>query len=241
MEVHAHTHTARKKWTHYFWEFLMLFLAVFCGFMAENIREHGIERKRTIRYARQFITEIEMDTSLFNEGISFVNGKTNAVDSLIQGLNEENWKEIYFWGLHIDQYYVAKFHSASFEQIKYAGYLRNFENEELVNAIQDYINFRDNVEIVQNELATFYNQQVTPFINRNLDKQYLWKGNVRKRSFFDSLWTRKPMLIHTVNQIEFRNILITIRDSYYLGFLYKTLHEKSIALISLIKKEFDLK
>ena len=30
MEVHAHTHTARKKWTHYFWEFLMLFPAVFC-------------------------------------------------------------------------------------------------------------------------------------------------------------------------------------------------------------------
>jgi hypothetical protein len=29
MEVHAHTHTARKKWAHYFWEFLMLFLAVF--------------------------------------------------------------------------------------------------------------------------------------------------------------------------------------------------------------------
>ena len=42
MEVHHHTHlasgkthTARKKWTHYFWEFLMLFLAVFCGFLAE--------------------------------------------------------------------------------------------------------------------------------------------------------------------------------------------------------------
>ena len=30
MEVHAHTHTARKKWTHYFWKFLMLFLAVLC-------------------------------------------------------------------------------------------------------------------------------------------------------------------------------------------------------------------
>jgi len=26
MEVHAHAHTARKRWTHYFWEFLMLFL-----------------------------------------------------------------------------------------------------------------------------------------------------------------------------------------------------------------------
>jgi hypothetical protein len=25
MEVHAHSHTPEKKWTHYFWEFLMLF------------------------------------------------------------------------------------------------------------------------------------------------------------------------------------------------------------------------
>ena len=39
MEVHAHTHTARKKWTHYFWEFLMLFLAVFSGFLAEKKRK----------------------------------------------------------------------------------------------------------------------------------------------------------------------------------------------------------
>ena len=40
MEVHHHTHTPRKKWTHYFWEFLMLFLAVFCGFLAEYQLEH---------------------------------------------------------------------------------------------------------------------------------------------------------------------------------------------------------
>jgi hypothetical protein len=46
MEVHAHTHTARKKWTHYLWEFLMLFLAVFCGFLAENQREHFVEHQR---------------------------------------------------------------------------------------------------------------------------------------------------------------------------------------------------
>ena len=39
MEVHHHAHTPdshrdKKKWTHYFWEFLMLFLAVFCGFFS---------------------------------------------------------------------------------------------------------------------------------------------------------------------------------------------------------------
>jgi hypothetical protein len=45
MEVHTHTHTARKKWTHYLWEFLMLFLAVFAGFLAENQREHIVEHQ----------------------------------------------------------------------------------------------------------------------------------------------------------------------------------------------------
>ena len=50
MEVHHHSHPghsgSRKKWTHYFWEFLMLFLAVFCGFLAEYQLEHKIEKNR---------------------------------------------------------------------------------------------------------------------------------------------------------------------------------------------------
>lgn len=42
MEVHKHPHhvTHKKKWGEYFLEFLMLFLAVFLGFLAENFREH---------------------------------------------------------------------------------------------------------------------------------------------------------------------------------------------------------
>ena len=36
MEVHSHTHTPRKKWTHYFFEFLMLFLAVTLGFLVKT-------------------------------------------------------------------------------------------------------------------------------------------------------------------------------------------------------------
>ncbi|TAL42914.1 MAG: hypothetical protein EPN92_10980, partial [Chitinophagaceae bacterium] len=63
MEVHAHTHTERKKWTHYLWEFLMLFLAVFCGFLAENWREHIVEHKREKQYIFSMIKELEADTA----------------------------------------------------------------------------------------------------------------------------------------------------------------------------------
>ena len=48
MEVHHHTHAThgKKNWKSYFWEFLMLFLAVFCGFLAEYQLEHVIEHQR---------------------------------------------------------------------------------------------------------------------------------------------------------------------------------------------------
>ena len=52
MEVHAHDlHKAHGHgWKHYLFEFLMLFLAVFCGFLAENFREHKVEEERGIQY-----------------------------------------------------------------------------------------------------------------------------------------------------------------------------------------------
>ena len=63
MEVHAHTHTARKKWTHYFWEFLMLFLAVFCGFLAEYQLEHKIERDRELQFMQTMAEDLKSDTA----------------------------------------------------------------------------------------------------------------------------------------------------------------------------------
>lgn len=66
MEVHQHTHTERKKWFHYFWEFLMLFFAVTLGFFVENQREHYIEHKRGLQYIRSFVEDLKTDTGNFS-------------------------------------------------------------------------------------------------------------------------------------------------------------------------------
>src|SRR5688500_745589 len=66
MEVHHHSHSSRKKWTHYFWEFIMLFLAVFCGFLAENQREHYIEQKREKKYIQNLLHDLARDTVNYN-------------------------------------------------------------------------------------------------------------------------------------------------------------------------------
>ena len=81
MEVHAHTHTARKKWTHYFWEFLMLFLAVFCGFLAEYQLEHKIEKEKGMQYIRSFYKDLKTDTAEFAGLIDIYENKMNALST----------------------------------------------------------------------------------------------------------------------------------------------------------------
>jgi len=64
MEVHHHAHhEGKKNWKSYFWEFLMLFLAVFCGFLAEYKLEHVIEDQREVKNIRSLIQDLESDTS----------------------------------------------------------------------------------------------------------------------------------------------------------------------------------
>ena len=87
MEVHAHTHTARKKWTHYLWEFLMLFLAVFCGFLAENQREHMVEHQRAKQYAILLYEDIKADTGTVKyqlDVLNFVNPRIDTFINLVQ-------------------------------------------------------------------------------------------------------------------------------------------------------------
>jgi hypothetical protein len=82
MEVHAHTHTPRKKWTHYFWEFFMLFLAVTAGFFVENQREHYVELKREKQYIKSFYEDLTADERDFQSNINFLRAQMQEADSL---------------------------------------------------------------------------------------------------------------------------------------------------------------
>jgi hypothetical protein len=79
MEVHAHSHTARKKWTHYFWEFLMLLLAVFCGFLAEYQLEHKIEMDRELQIINSLVADLLDDN---NNPSSMIDWENRGIKSL---------------------------------------------------------------------------------------------------------------------------------------------------------------
>ena len=65
METHAHhLHKApgTKIW-HYFFEFLMLFLAIMLGFFVENRREQFVEHHREKQYMQSLVKDLEQDIS----------------------------------------------------------------------------------------------------------------------------------------------------------------------------------
>jgi hypothetical protein len=111
MEVHHHAHTSRKKWTHYFWEFLMLFLAVFCGFLAEYTLEHKIEKDREKQFISSLVDDIKADITQLNSVIQKRDEKIQRLDSLILLINLPNFatygSDIYFNAIHTARWWMS--------------------------------------------------------------------------------------------------------------------------------------
>ncbi len=143
MEVHAHSHTARKKWTHYFWEFLMLFLAVFCGFLAENQREHFIEHRREKEFMRSMLSDIRSDTAKLNLMHGIFSKVIRHIDSLIPLLQDdmlprESAGKIYRQSVYLNYFYKWNYTDRTIDQLKNSGNFRLIRNKKVSDLIMEY-------------------------------------------------------------------------------------------------------
>jgi len=142
MEVHHHAHTARKKWTHYFWEFIMLFMAVFCGFLAEYYLEHTIEHNREKQFIESLFRDIEADTVQLLNIKSFRIARLTTIDSLNNYLAKNNSATISLRGIqlleHLKGHVSFYQNSGTLDQLKNAGGLRLIRKRQVVDSIQLY-------------------------------------------------------------------------------------------------------
>jgi len=142
MEVHSHTHTARKKWTHYFWEFLMLFLAVFCGFLAEYKLEHIIEHQREEQYMRSMIEDLKADVLMLEKNVTLRKGRLTMIDSLVDLLNspqrEKYGNDIYFFARSSSPPVNIFPNDGTIQQLKSSGNLRLIRHNQIANSIMAY-------------------------------------------------------------------------------------------------------
>lgn len=244
MEVHAHTHTARKKWTHYFWEFLMLFLAVFCGFLAEYQLEHKIERDRENKFIQTYIEDLKSDTAAIRQNILYRQNKMKAMDSFLILLNSQQIKghenEFYYFGRTFVRGLRFQSNDRTITQLKNSGSLRLIQNEQAADSmisyekLVDYINYsQEDDRMERREADPLLSHIFNPFvfekmvtiegINRPLDNPPL--RSYDKNLHFD--------LAYYVHQLKGTNFMIEVR--------LKLLNEKAKNIIAFLQKEYHLK
>src|SRR5574339_406334 len=165
MEVHHHSHTSRKKWTHYFWEFLMLFLAVTLGFFVENQREHYIENQRAKRFAISLYEDLQADTAEINTNNVFINNLFRATDSVLAEFQKPRHlqDDIVLQTKGTLRILVFNFFDpqmGNYEQIKNSGALRYFR-QEIVNRLTRYESAKDRLMLQKREFVDFINNVVT--------------------------------------------------------------------------------
>ena len=246
MEVHAHTHTARKKWTHYFWEFLMLFLAVFCGFFAEYQLEHTIENKREIVYIQSMIEDLQKDTTQLNyleEQINRIGRSLDTVLLYFQGLGDPS-NMVLNRNIYSVRDYPEFVHTdRTIQQLKSSGSMRLIRNKLAANGILNYDNDIRNYQISIAWVDNFYQyftQLRVAIVNFQVldDKGFhvkpaneifdanqnyaLTKDTVLLNKFKSSIYELRVM------QENFRRI-------------YKTFRANAKSLITTLKNEYHLK
>ena len=243
MEVHHHAQSERKKWTHYLWEFLMLFLAVFCGFLAENQREHYIENRRAKNFAVSLIEDLQGDTAEIHLNKKTIDGflqsaniveaelrKTRSFqdDTILQVQGIARLLEFNFFDPQMGNY----------EQMKNSGALRYFKRE-LISMLTHYESNANRLMLQKQEYLNFMDVIITPFII-----------NMLNTDFTDALKTKEPykggpVFITEPDRVtinHWKNLIVMMRKRQEIEKEGIKVHEKSaLDLIDVLRKTYHLK
>jgi uncharacterized protein YutE (UPF0331/DUF86 family) len=260
MEVHAHSHNhGKKNWKTYFWEFLMLFLAVFCGFLAENQREHMIEHQREKQYMTTLLEDLKADTLLLNETIKYwqkVNESIDSVtDAIIFPLRDSDMSKVY---RHLNEAFNVwsfSYNDRTVAQLKNSGGFRLIRKEVVAGKIIAYDQFNSDViskiysfhsRFYENAMAIrsriFAEDVITEIFKRFKNTPAPYSAN----PWIDTL-IRKSIIPLTKEEqakqmFEFKNSLIAMKRDYdsNMGWGYSHLQEFINELIQLIRENYHL-
>jgi hypothetical protein len=247
MEVHAHSHTPRKKWTHFVWEFIMLFLAVFCGFLAEYQLEHMIEKNREKEYISALVKDLRYDTAQFRSTISRLKRKIPNYDSVLQFLKdpEASSKKLpfrFYIKTNLEIIYTPL--EPTLQQLKGSGNFRLIHNKLVLDSILIYdskINgefMKQNTYVVEfNKKLIDYQEKVFDDMNFNNFLNDEFNGAEERSGDYDvTLFTKDKEKI-----MALANLYIDAKatDVFYINTLKRRITEAE-ELISLIKREYHL-
>lgn len=180
MEVHHHAHHGGKKnWRTYFWEFCMLFLAVFCGFLAEYQLEHKIESDRSKELARSLYQELRSDSITAALKVQNRIKQETALKYLIGFFRDSSLTDLskefaihFEYGINFRSPSLFEPRTVMLEQLRNSGSLRYFKNEKLQALAGDITVAIKNIYNRQELESDNRNLYINPFIIRHYDYKF---------------------------------------------------------------------
>jgi hypothetical protein len=250
MEVHHHAHDPaaphhKKNWKSYFWEFLMLFLAVFCGFLAEYQLEHVIENSREKQFIRSYIEDLKTDTASINRNLIYQKRRKEQLDSMMIFLETQtirgNEGEFYYLGRVLIRTVRFQPSDRTITQLKNSGALRLIRNEKAADSIISYQKLAETILLnIADERDERRDADPTmirifdPYVfDKMLDDNNIINkpaGNPPLRSYDASLHRD---LAYRIHQLKGSNRILFTRLSQ--------MHRKAERIISFLEKEYHLK
>jgi len=188
MEVHQHSHPThgKKTWKNYFWEFLMLFLAVFCGFLAEYRLEHTIENDREKQYIASMIADIREDSAKIYSSLLYCRKQLAGFDSLLQNIYQRPYTDSSLKVMYLVQLkythnrYAVNFTKRTITQLQYSGGLRLIRSKSVSDSI---IMYNEDCERAESQADYFEKVRmgnVNDYSLKLFDNQYIlnYKGQI---------------------------------------------------------------
>jgi hypothetical protein len=223
----------------------MLFLAVFCGFLAEYQLEHKIEKDRELQFIKSLSIDLQDDIISLNAMIVQEHQGIKSLDTLIDLLNAPQFAK-----QHGDQlYFVARTgprtipfanNSRTFDQLKNSGGFRLIRKMEASNKIMVYYRQFSWIRLIEDN----YNHEFDNFKNiaaKILDPAILRRqesdnGNIERSNDNPSLRTYdtemlKEMAFHTLQMNGSRRSKLL---------LFEKLKKSAGDLKADLKKEYQL-
>jgi len=245
MEVHAHTHTARKKWTHYFWEFLMLFLAVFCGFLAEYQLEHLIEKQREKQLIKTLASDLNDDIIKIDEYLARETRNIGLLDTLCMyidnpSLAKQNGDIIYYTARIGPQTAPFANNTRTFNQFKNSGGFHLIHKTQTSNRIMDSYSQLPWIRLLegnyQREFDSFKEaaaKVIDPGIYRRQENA---DGSINRSPDNPPLLNYDPALL---KQMEFHAVQMNGSRRSLIP-LMQTLKQSGIDLINYLQKTYHI-
>ena len=238
MEVHHHTKTPRQKFSHYFWEFFMLFLAITLGFFVENRREHFVEHQREKVYMKMLVADLQRDTMEMNRVNDLRLLREEKLRKLIALLGQADLKAhaaaIYRLADTTDNYESFLRNDRTIQQLKTAGGMRMIRKDSASAAIMEYDNFIISEVDWNNRTEASRIDYYKQLRFQLFDAQSLFKISNRDTTAKHSFISATPAVVNAITGAVFQVLRIseTCRETGHIA------KQKAVYLLSLIKRQY---